>query len=678
MEGSGSASDEAFCEDWQLQGVSLAPFIDGSPRLRQLPRVISTQQRRALSHAAAHVCELYDELADIVASHPDLLTRYFGLTEMQRAMWIASAGSWHTVARADLFLTTEGRIVACELNSDTPSGMDEAWLLGSSVQGPYANPNRNLRRDFVAALPGPDDGTVGIVYPTDLPEDEGLLRLYRRWLEACGRRVVSGAPANLSIDGDGFATLFGERVDLLLRHYKADWWCERSPLYRDRPGPPDAAPLAREIACLLRPLEAGKLAIVNPLGAIVSQNKLSLAFFHDHKEWFSPRARELIAQHLPRARRLCDCDLAEIERDKDQWVLKSDYGCEGAEVLVGKDTTPADWRFALEQVLPARWIVQAYFEAERERGELTNYGVFVITGRACGIYLRASTGPTDVAARVVPVIERPPLGLSPPSRMATDGPLSLSATTLLDAYTPAGAWRPFLKLLVAYAEVCAPRFVPTHATSRAAEAGRNLSDELRSAEASWMIVCDLPGPESVAFGAALAADAEVIVQVENLPHSREAIPLRETLAALVHFAPALRAAKAARSSSTDARETCSRSRAADASAARHGVIVLERGRLRPPLEPRVQFDNRHWAHLPSASALRARDVRRVIYVHPRGEAQELDDLNEDFVRYEAHDIPVVFLACGARLLDPSDSTRQRVVRRRTQFAHWVDGEPARA
>lgn len=144
---------DGFYDDWELQGIGLSPFVDGAPRLRRSPRLISRQQRRALYRAATHVCELYEELADILALRPDALTGFFGLTETQRALWLASAGSWHTVARADLFFTTDGRIVACELNSDTPSGMDEAWLLGADGRRPCTNPNRNLRRDFVAALP---------------------------------------------------------------------------------------------------------------------------------------------------------------------------------------------------------------------------------------------------------------------------------------------------------------------------------------------------------------------------------------------------------------------------------------------------------------------------------------------------------------------------------------------
>ena len=91
-------------------------------------------------------------------------------------------------------------------------------------------------------------------------------------------------------------------------------------------------------------------------------------------------------------------------------VLKSDYGREGTEVIVGKDTAQGDWSRVLRGAVPSRWIIQAHFEAERgDQGEMTNYGVFVIAGRATGIYLRASSGPTDAFGQIVPILERGPL-----------------------------------------------------------------------------------------------------------------------------------------------------------------------------------------------------------------------------------------------------------------------------
>ena len=54
-----------------------------------------------------------------------------------------------------------------------------------------------------------------------------------------------------------------------------------------------------------------------------------------------------------------------------------------------------------------RWIAQRWFEVERDAaGEAVNYGVFLVAGEASGLYLRASSGPTDAGALSVPALVR--------------------------------------------------------------------------------------------------------------------------------------------------------------------------------------------------------------------------------------------------------------------------------
>ena len=51
------------------------------------------------------------------------------------------------------------------------------------------------------------------------------------------------------------------------------------------------------------------------------------------------------------------------------------------------------------------WIAQRYFEAEtNERAEITNFGVYLVAGRAAGVYARVQSGPTDSGALSVPVL----------------------------------------------------------------------------------------------------------------------------------------------------------------------------------------------------------------------------------------------------------------------------------
>jgi len=89
-------------------------------------------------------------------------------------------------------------------------------------------------------------------------------------------------------------------------------------------------------------------------------------------------------------------------------VLKSDYGAEGDEVVLGVTLTQEEWEKTLSLLRPGRWVAQQRFTPERsEAGESVNHGVFVIAGEAAGVYLRASVGATDAGALSVPALVRP-------------------------------------------------------------------------------------------------------------------------------------------------------------------------------------------------------------------------------------------------------------------------------
>jgi hypothetical protein len=106
-------------------------------------------------------------------------------------MWYSAQGRWHGIARADLFVCTDGRVQCCEVNSDTPSGEAEAVLLNRLLR-PYhraiRDPNRRFPLAFwrmlVASHGGRVPRAVGIVYPTEFPEDLSMIAIYQRWLQA--------------------------------------------------------------------------------------------------------------------------------------------------------------------------------------------------------------------------------------------------------------------------------------------------------------------------------------------------------------------------------------------------------------------------------------------------------------------------------------------------------------
>jgi glutathionylspermidine synthase len=391
------------------------PWIAGKERFRLNGVILSQEQEQQLNQAAERIGFLYHELTQIVLAHPELLDEFYALTPYQKAMWLESEGRWHGIARVDLFLCTDGTIKSCEMNSDTPSGEAEAVLLNALLH-PFhpgtRNPNVELPERFWQMLVKSDRATgrqdngarpktVAIIYPTDLPEDLSMIAMYRQWLESRDCRVLIGSPYNLNRDADGNATVLGERVDLIIRHYKTDWWGEREIIWSNQQPFLDAEPLHRELTQLLAAEYENKVTVVNPFGSVLTQNKLSMALMWERQELFSPQAQDWIREYIPETRRLIMLDAAALQRE--DWVLKSDYGCEGDSVVVGHFTKPSDWQLALTTAIAPHWVAQRYFEiAPLSDGLLPNFGAYLIGGEAAGFYTRLSAKSTDYTSVTAP------------------------------------------------------------------------------------------------------------------------------------------------------------------------------------------------------------------------------------------------------------------------------------
>lgn len=414
------ASDTAYAEfarDLVASNILGDPWIYGRERFRLEPAVLSAGRYAALCSAAESLALAFDEAARLVAARPELLESFYGLTPYQKLMWLRSEGRWHGIARLDLFVLPDGSIRCCEMNSDTPSGEAETVLLNRLRHRHHPgliDPNASFEHRFVElvgaflrAAHGRDGAgaTIAIVYPTDLPEDLSMIAIYREWLESAGHSVTLGSPLNLS-SRDGRVALFGHPVDGIIRHYKTDWWGERIPAWSDEDDYADPDPLDEPLRLLLDADADGRVALINPFGSVLTQNKLTMALLWEHVDELSPAAAAAVRAWLPETRRLVDIDATTLERTG--WVLKSDYGCEGDEVIIGAAVTDDIWRLSLERAIPGRWIVQRYFEAEREADlAIANYGVYLLGGLAAGIYTRYSPTATDATALSAPTFIAP-------------------------------------------------------------------------------------------------------------------------------------------------------------------------------------------------------------------------------------------------------------------------------
>lgn len=396
------AQYDALAEKLYRTHILTDPWLNGEERFLLEPVILSAAEANAMQRAAEAIGQVYDELVKLVWQEPHWLDDFFHLTPYQKLMWLAAGGRWHFIARLDVFQDQAGGIKICEMNSDTPSGEAEAVLLNELLypnEPTLHNPNANFEAQFMYALlkmyradvaEPKERPTIGILYPTDLPEDLSMVLLYKSWFERRGFETVLGSPFNLHKTPQALQ-LFSRPVDIVIRHYKTDWWGERLPVWLDEDDYPDPYPMHNELLAILEADAVRQVSILNPFGAVLTQNKLTLAFLWTYRYRFSPAAQTAIEAYIPETYRLMDMLPEKLCREKDQWVLKSDYGCEGAEVIVGKLTPEEVWKLSLELAVKERWIVQKYFDAKPlPQGGVANFGIYLVGGKAAGFYTRIS------------------------------------------------------------------------------------------------------------------------------------------------------------------------------------------------------------------------------------------------------------------------------------------------
>jgi hypothetical protein len=179
-----------------------------------------------------------------------------------------------------------------------------------------------------------------------------------------------------------------------------------------------------------------------------------------------------------------------------------------------------------------------------------------------------------------------------------------------------------------------------------------------------MLVVDLPGAESVAFGTELSALAPVslVLTFQNWPFDNELIPANETLSALVAFSPERN----------------------EAAAGSVPVFLLDSARLayKDVAISEQTVDNRYAlssVDLPAPSVLQARGIRQVVYVVPSRSTtiSEEDDLNPRFMEYEQAGMTLFFLGVDDLLTDDTavEDTAVRVARLFSQWPFHVGRRP---
>ncbi|HEY6401430.1 MAG TPA: hypothetical protein VI479_08470 [Blastocatellia bacterium] len=141
-----------------------------------------------------------------------------------------------------------------------------------------------------------------------------------------------------------------------------------------------------------------------------------------------------------------------------------------------------------------------------------------------------------------------------------------------------------------------------------------------------LIISELPGPESVALGAAMADTAQLVPAFDNWPHPLGVVRSHETLGAMAYYAREIDEKRSKLKENAPA------------------ILLLDSNRLTAYTDQDTQFDNRYLAKLPPADQLKQRGVQQVIYlVKDESQKEELDDINDDLVEWQKQGINVRML-----------------------------------
>jgi hypothetical protein len=205
---------------------------------------------------------------------------------------------------------------------------------------------------------------------------------------------------------------------------------------------------------------------------------------------------------------------------------------------------------------------------------------------------------------------------------------------LISVYQPRGSqWQPFIvpTLIQSLAQPTLNSQIRPLSTAamddayKRAEGLRNLISQSSNANQT-LIIADLPGPSSIALGAAMADTAQLVPVFDNWPHPLGVVNSHETLGAMAYYAREIEEKK------TKLKD--------DAPA----IMLLDSNRLTPYVDESSQFDNRYLAKLPPTDQLKERNIKQVIYlVKDQAQEKELDDINDDLVEWQKNGIDVRML-----------------------------------
>lgn len=381
-----------------------------------------------------HLATTAEELArETLALERALLARrdswrVLGISRKTRnALALAQGGATATcgprVMRFDFHPTDEGWAIS-EVNSDVPGGYIEAGPF-SRLMAESLGPQEGLRfstlpdpakalAQALARAAEPREGVIALVHATAFSDDRSAVECVGRELLALGRESKAVAPDQLVWERtSGEARLLadppGSQVAAIHRFFPGEWLenlpraCEWGRFFAGSPVP-----------------------MTNPGSALLTQSKRH-ALLWDGLGVSLARWRELLPETI---------DVGEWRRRGEHtrpsdWVLKPAWGRIGSDIVLEGVTPEKQARRTRwwSRWFPGHWVAQRRFRAravESPAGAVYPcLGVYVVDGRAMGIYGRAAVRPliAETAWDVAVLREEDSLDEAPDEAPAVSGSL---------------------------------------------------------------------------------------------------------------------------------------------------------------------------------------------------------------------------------------------------------------
>ena len=290
------------------------------------------------------------------------------------------------IMRFDFHFTTEGWRIS-EINSDVPGGFAESSVLPKMYAQHFpeakvlGNPLETWRRAMKEAV-GPR--RIAMLCAPGYLEDQQVVSLLAKEMARTGNECYLLQHPRQLTWREGHAFLAEQNcavaIDAIFRFYQAEWLCHfpRSTGWEFLFG-------------------ASGTLVTNPGPAILSESK-RFALIWEELSTPMPMWKGLLPSCV---------DPREIsKKDREKWVLKGTFSNTGDEVKLGAEITDKGWSRLLQEAQRhhEHWVAQRRFETvpiDFEQGALFPcIGVYTINGKACGAYLRLSSGQvTDHRAR---------------------------------------------------------------------------------------------------------------------------------------------------------------------------------------------------------------------------------------------------------------------------------------